>query len=62
MNGGRPVKPATVGPVPTFATRIALLEWAHSQTAACNGDKRKLIKAIDVIRSAVVAHRHLEAE
>jgi len=47
---------------PTFQTRAALLAWAETQTTACHGDKRKLIKAIDVIRSAVVAHRHLECE
>ena len=45
---------------PTFTTRAALLEWARETTRACNGDKRKQIRAIDTIRSVTLAHMHLE--
>ena len=44
---------------PTFTTRADLNAWAQRLARECNGDRRKQLKAVDLIRSVTLAHMHL---
>ena len=44
---------------PTFTARADLNAWAHRIARECDGDRRKQLKAVDLIRSVTLAHKHL---
>jgi hypothetical protein len=45
---------------PTFTTRADLNAWARRIHEQSDGDRRKQIMAVDLIRSVTLAHMHLE--
>jgi hypothetical protein len=44
---------------PTFQTRAVLNAWAQRIARECDGDRRKQLKAVDLIRSVTLAHMYL---